>query len=338
MSVIKDGNFFTVQAFMRNELNLKGNELLIYAIIYGFSQIENQFFTGSLNYLAEWTGISSKTTVKTILNGLLAKGLLEKEDIYKNGVKYCKYKALTEPKPKEEIKTVSVSKDMKEDVDIGKKNSDERHIKNCNGMSKIDIGISKNDMGVYQKLIQGISIFDNNNIDIHIDNNINHIIEEKNDNDMMTMRKFFDENKIDFSKKHQEIILKLLENNSVAYLLKVFQDEINILKNNKDVKNISAIFSYHLFNGTVQIDMKEVEKKETEISSNKNEEIKNSLNLEKTLNIFNGLPEEKQIEIENKILTENNIKYFTKIKNKSKIFYYRLISRFIEQELENIKL
>ena len=330
---IKKESFFTIQAFMVNDLKLKSNELLIYAIIFGFSQIENQYFTGSLNYLAEWTGLSSKTTVKTILNGLLAKGLLEKEDIYKNGVKYCKYKALTEPKPKEEIKTVSVIKDVKDDVDIGKKNSDEKYIKNCNGISKIDIGISKIDMGVYQKMIQGISIFDNNNIDIHIDNNINHIIEE---NDFLKIKNWFIENKIDFSKKHQEIILKLLEKNSVKNLLKIFQDEIDILKNNKDVKNISAVFSYHLFNGTVQMDMKEVEKKETEISSNKNEEIKNSLNLEKTLNIFNELPEEKQIEIENKILTENNIKYFTEIKNKSKIFYYRLIGKFIEQELKNM--
>ena len=330
---IKKESFFTIQAFMVNNLKLKSNELLIYAIIFGFSQIENQYFTGSLNYLAEWTGLSSKTTVKTILNGLLAKGLLEKEDIYKNGVKYCKYKALTEPKPKEEIKTVSVIKDVKDDVDIGKKNSDEKYIKNCDGISKIDIGISKNDMGVYQKMIRGISIFDNNNIDIHIDNNINHIIEE---NDFLKIKNWFEENKIDFSKKHQEIILKLLEKNSVKYLLKIFQDEIDTLKNNKDVKNISAVFSYHLFNGTIQMDMKEVEKKETEISSNKNEEIKNSLNLEKTLNIFNELPEEKQIEIENKILTENNIKYFTEIKNKSKIFYYRLIGKFIEQELKNM--
>ena len=330
---IKKESFFTIQAFMVNDLKLKSNELLIYAIIFGFSQIENQYFTGSLNYLAEWTGLSSKTTVKTILNGLLAKGLLEKEDSYKNGVKYCKYKALTEPKPKEEIKTVSVIKDVKDDVDIGKKNSDEKYIKNCDGISKIDIGISKNDMGVYQKMIRGISIFDNNNIDIHIDNNINHIIEE---NDFLKIKNWFEENKIDFSKKHQEIILKLLEKNSVKYLLKIFQDEIDTLKNNKDVKNISAVFSYHLFNGTVQMDMKEVEKKETEISSNKNEEIKNSLNLEKTLNIFNELPEEKQIEIENKILTENNIKYFTEIKNKSKIFYYKLIGKFIEQELKNM--
>ena len=320
MSIIKKESFFTIQAFMRNELNLKGNELLIYAIIFGFSQIENQFFTGSLNYLADWTG-ASRTTVKTTLINLLKKGLLKKEAIYKNGVRYCKYRALTEAK--------KILND--EEIEI----NDEEFIEQDFIEENIDLGgRAKSDLGVGLKLTGGRAKTDPNKIDIiHIYNN--HIIEE---NDFIKIKNWFAENKIDFSKKHQEIILKLLENNSVAYLLKVFQDEINILKNNKDVKNISAIFSYHLFNGTVQIDMKEVEKKETEISSNKNEEIKNSLNLEKTLNIFNGLPEEKQIEIENKILTENNIKYFTKIKNKSKIFYYRLISRFIEQELENIKL
>ena len=42
---IKKESFFTIQAFMVNELKLKGNELLIYAIIFGFSQIEGIGFS-----------------------------------------------------------------------------------------------------------------------------------------------------------------------------------------------------------------------------------------------------------------------------------------------------
>ena len=206
---IKNGNYFTVQAFMRNNLNLKGNELLIYAIIFGFSQVENQYFTGSLNYLAEWTGISSKTTVMTILNSLISKGLLEKEEIYNNGIKFCKYKALIEPKEIDEVDEV-----IKKDIENNKKNISssiqKNDVKNCEGISKIDMGISKIDTGVYQKLIRGISKIDNNKIDI-IHKYNNHIIEEKND--FFMIKKFFDENKIDFSKKHQEIILKLLNMN-----------------------------------------------------------------------------------------------------------------------------
>ena len=312
---IKKESFFTVQAFMVNELKLKGNELLIYAIIFGFSQAENQFFTGSLNYLASWCGISSKTTVKTILNNLIDKGLLEKEDIYKNGVKYCKYKALTE------IKSISIPADENK--------------KNCKGISKIDTGYINNCYGGISKIDMGISEIVPNNIDIHIDNKIENIIDHNDD--LMKIKEWFEEKNIDFSPKHRTRVLELLKNNSVAYLLKVFQDEINILKNNKDIKNISAVFSYHLFNSTVQIDMKEVEKKEIEINSKKDEEIKNSEKLERTLDIFNNLPLEKQEEIENKILKEQNIKHFSEIKNKSKNLFYKLIGGFIEQELKNIE-
>ena len=312
---IKKESFFTVQAFMVNELKLKGNELLIYAIIFGFSQAENQFFTGSLNYLASWCGISSKTTVKTILNNLIDKGLLEKEDIYKNGVKYCKYKALTE------IKSISIPAD--EDK------------KNCKGISKIDTGYINNCYGGISKIGIGISEIVPNNIDIHIDNKIENIIDHNDD--LMKIKQWFEENKIDFSKKHQDKVLKLLKNNSLTFILSTFQEQFDILKNNPEVKNISAVFSYHLFNETCQVDYKDIEKKEIEINSKKDEEIKNSEKLERTLDIFNNLPLEKQEEIENKILKEQNIKHFTEIKNKSKNLFYRLIGGFIEQELKNIE-
>lgn len=312
---IKKESFFTVQAFMVNELKLKGNELLIYAIIFGFSQAENQYFTGSLNYLASWCGVSSKTTVKTILNNLIDKGLLEKEDIYKNGVKYCKYRALTE------IKTISIPTD--------------EDIKNCNGISKIDTGYINNCYGGISKIDMGISEIVPNNIDIHIDNKIENIIDHNDD--LMKIKQWFEENKIDFSKKHQDKILKFLKNNSSAYLLKIFQDELDILKSNPDIKNISAVFSYHLFNETCQINYKEVEKKEIEINSKKDEEIKNSEKLERTLNIFNNLPIEKQEEIENNILSKNNIRHFSELKKTSKNLFYKLIGGFIEQELKNIE-
>jgi hypothetical protein len=312
---IKKESFFTVQAFMVNELKLKGNELLIYAIIFGFSQAENQFFTGSLNYLASWCGISSKTTVKTILNNLIDKGLLEKEDIYKNGVKYCKYKALTE------IKSISIPAD--EDK------------KNCKGISKIDTGYINNCYGGISKIDMGISEIVPNNIDIHIDNKIENIIDYNDD--LMKIKQWFEENKIDFSKKHQDKVLKLLKNSSLTFILSTFKEQFDILKNNPEIKNISAVFSYHLFNETCQVDYKDIEKKEIEINSKKDEEIKNSEKLERTLDIFNNLPLEKQEEIENKILKEQNIKHFTEIKNKSKNLFYRLIGGFIEQELKNIE-
>jgi len=90
MSKIKNENYITIQGWMINELNLKGNELLVYATIYGFSQTENQLFTGSLQYLADWTN-SSKQGVQKNLKSLIDKGYIGKNDKFINGVKFCEY-------------------------------------------------------------------------------------------------------------------------------------------------------------------------------------------------------------------------------------------------------
>ena len=63
---ITNENYITIQGFMVNELNLKGNELLIYAIIYGFSQLDNQEFKGSLQYLADWTNSTKQGVIKNL--------------------------------------------------------------------------------------------------------------------------------------------------------------------------------------------------------------------------------------------------------------------------------
>jgi predicted transcriptional regulator len=75
---------------MIRDLELKGNELLIYACIYGFSQAENQVFSGSLQYLADWTN-STKQGVTKCLKSLVEKGFIVKTDRVINGVKFCEY-------------------------------------------------------------------------------------------------------------------------------------------------------------------------------------------------------------------------------------------------------
>lgn len=85
-------NYIVIQGWMVRELDLKGNELLIYAIIYGFSQTDNQVFSGSLQYLADWTN-SSKQSVIKCLKSLAEKQLIIKNDKYINGVKFCEYYA-----------------------------------------------------------------------------------------------------------------------------------------------------------------------------------------------------------------------------------------------------
>lgn len=90
MGKVNDENYISIMGWMVNKLHLKGNELLIYAIIYGFSQAEQQTFSGSLQYLADWTNSTRQGVMKN-LKSLLDKGLIEKKDININGVKFCEY-------------------------------------------------------------------------------------------------------------------------------------------------------------------------------------------------------------------------------------------------------
>ena len=87
---VKKENFIAIQGWMVSELGLKGNELLIYAIIFGFSQNGESRFVGSLKYLCDWTN-STKSGVSKCLQSLVLKGYLVKTDIIKSGVKFCEY-------------------------------------------------------------------------------------------------------------------------------------------------------------------------------------------------------------------------------------------------------
>lgn len=90
MSVVKDENHFIIKGFMINKLNLKGIELMVYAIIYGFSQDGSCKFTGSRQYLADFTG-SSKSTIDRVLKELIDKQLINKETTNENNIIFNKY-------------------------------------------------------------------------------------------------------------------------------------------------------------------------------------------------------------------------------------------------------
>lgn len=91
MSLIKNENYVIIQGFMISELKLKGNELLVYAIIYGFSQDGESVFSGSRNYLASWCNVSLPT-IDNALKSLRDKGLIEKKTEIKNNVTFNTYK------------------------------------------------------------------------------------------------------------------------------------------------------------------------------------------------------------------------------------------------------
>lgn len=127
---------------MLRDLKLKSNELLIYAIIYGFSKDGQGCFYGSINYLAETINIS-KNTVQNILKSLVDKKLITKKDIFRNNVKFCEYKVNLEGIQKNGIPSQKLDEGIPK-TDMGyTKNCDEGIPKICTN-SKLDNIIIKN--------------------------------------------------------------------------------------------------------------------------------------------------------------------------------------------------
>jgi len=71
--------YINIQEWML-DLGLKGNELIIYALIYGFSQDGESEYAGSLEYLCKWTN-STKAGVIKALKSLLDKDLIKKRKV-----------------------------------------------------------------------------------------------------------------------------------------------------------------------------------------------------------------------------------------------------------------
>lgn len=75
---IRSDSYIVIQGWMVTELHLKQPALMIYAIIYGFSQTEGQAYYNGLQYLMEWTG-KSENTVRAQLKEMIKKGIILKE-------------------------------------------------------------------------------------------------------------------------------------------------------------------------------------------------------------------------------------------------------------------
>lgn len=88
----KDG-YVVVQPWMVTDYNLNGNKLLIYALIWGFSQDDQSCFYGSVSYIVEYFRLS-KRAVLNLLAELEKDGLVRKWTEPVNGRPTNRYAAL----------------------------------------------------------------------------------------------------------------------------------------------------------------------------------------------------------------------------------------------------
>lgn len=88
---LKDENYINIQGWMINKLKLKGNDLLLFALIYGFSQDDESEFRGSQKYMCEALNCSRPTVAKSLKN-LVDMELITKRIETVNSVTFNRYK------------------------------------------------------------------------------------------------------------------------------------------------------------------------------------------------------------------------------------------------------
>ena len=86
-------DYIVVKSWMVSELKLSGSDLLIFAIIYGFSQDERSAFYGSFNTISNTIGVSKRTVIRSI-DGLEKKGFITKVDVKKDGISSNGYRVI----------------------------------------------------------------------------------------------------------------------------------------------------------------------------------------------------------------------------------------------------
>lgn len=149
-SKVRDENYFTVSGWMLNRLELKGIALHVFSIIYGFSQDGESCFTGSLQYLMDFTNASKPTIIKA-LKELVERKFVIKIENEMNGVKFNKYRAnLLVVKEFNQGSQVSLPGGSKETLPGGSKETLPNNISNINNIYQ------SNSKDTYSEQVQAV--------------------------------------------------------------------------------------------------------------------------------------------------------------------------------------
>lgn len=239
---MNDNNYYTVQGWMVTRMNLAGNELLAYALIYGFSQDFESRFSGSLEYICKSLNVS-KNTAKKALNGLLDKNLIIKTDILKNNIKYCEYNCCEKAYKKilGEILEDKNENNKNKKVKISTKSNPK------NGIAETAMGQNLT-RGYSRNCHEGIAETDPNN---HVNNYINnHVHEESLELDYF--EDIFKELGVNFTKSNQTSVKKLLRTLPKEKVINYLKETFENIKNTPGVKDSAKVFSVKISKGERQ--------------------------------------------------------------------------------------
>lgn len=87
---MKKNDYILIQAQMISDLHLKGNELLVFALIHGYTKGGSNTCRASLNYIANWIQTGKSAVIKAI-NNLEEAGYVNRHEYLEGKVKCVEY-------------------------------------------------------------------------------------------------------------------------------------------------------------------------------------------------------------------------------------------------------
>lgn len=87
---MKKNDYILIQAQMISDLHLKGNELLVFALIHGYTKGGSNACRASLNYIANWIQTGKSAVIKAI-NNLEEAGYVNRHEYLEGKVKCVEY-------------------------------------------------------------------------------------------------------------------------------------------------------------------------------------------------------------------------------------------------------
>lgn len=240
-----DDKYYTIQGWMVKRMELTGNELLAYALIYGFTKDFKSRFTGSLDFICKSLNVT-KNTAKKALDSLVAKELIIKTDVPNGNIKYCEYHCCKKAYD-------FVQQEINENVKNNKDNFNKKKLKTTvkNGINK---GIAE--IGICQNLTQGIAEIGIESIaesapNNHVYNYIkNHVHEENLELDYF--ENVFNELGVNFTKFNQTSVKKLLRTLPKEKVINYLKETFENIKNTPGVNDTVKVFCVKISKGERQ--------------------------------------------------------------------------------------
>ena len=143
MTKFKNNNHYTIFGWMIHRLGLKDAKLIVYAIVYSFSQDGENEFYGGRKYMAEASAGSLPTDDRMLVE-LEKDGLIKKMERENDGVSHCRYSVFIDEESGEGIVDPKKTANQNDNTPYHDDNTHPYHDDNTNNKDNIYNNKDKN--------------------------------------------------------------------------------------------------------------------------------------------------------------------------------------------------